>query len=181
MWATLCECALARVPSSTKACSVTAFCCITFRLISLSLSLLTSLHTIITLSLPSSFSHTWGGAQYGWNTNKLFSLKPLKTQLSSLASDTFRCCPRRMDISLFIRGTWVTLLGHPHLVLNISRLLCHSKGFQMRSFCWRSKPLRSLSFWKVEEEICVSEVVGSSSCLTVFDLWRFKYVNVFRF
>lgn len=138
MCATACECALARVPSSTKACSVTAFCCITFRLISLSLSLLTSLLTIITLSLPSSFSHTWGGARYGWNTNKLFSLKPLKTQLSSLASDTFRCYPRRMDVSLsslFIRGTWVPLLGHPHLVMNIFRLLCHSTGFQIRSFC----------------------------------------------
>ncbi len=67
---------------------------------SLSLSLLTSLLSIITLSLPSSFSHTRGDAKYGWNTNKLFSLKPLKTQLSSLASDTFRCCPRRMDVSL---------------------------------------------------------------------------------
>lgn len=68
---------------------------------SLSLSLLTSHLTIITLILPSSFSHTWGGAQYDWNTNKLFSLKPLKTQLSSLASDTSRCCPRQMDVSLF--------------------------------------------------------------------------------
>lgn len=173
MCATVCECALARVPSSTKTCSVTAFCCITFRLISLSLSfsLLTSLLTIITLSLPSSFSHTWGGTQYGWNTNKLFSLKPLKTQLSSLASDTFRCCPRRMDVSLlsslFIRGTWVPLLGHPHLVLNISILLCHSMGFQMRSFY---TPLQT------DRWVLVGEANLCGHCL--FEMLKRRFVSL---